>query len=47
MNQKRLVRAKVELQYADSQSDDIIIDNDNVQKAFDELKKSLVTLFVY
>ncbi|KAJ5953003.1 uncharacterized protein N7479_011416 [Penicillium vulpinum] len=35
--QRRLARAKVELEYADSQSNDKIIVNDNIEKAYHEL----------
>lgn len=45
--QKRLARAKVELGNAASQSDDIIIVNNDMQKTFDELQESLLTLFIY
>ncbi|KAJ5131478.1 uncharacterized protein N7515_007517 [Penicillium bovifimosum] len=42
--QKRLTQAKVELEYADSQSNDKIIVNDNVEKAYDELEEFVFRL---
>ncbi|KAJ5189963.1 Guanylate kinase/L-type calcium channel [Penicillium cf. griseofulvum] len=42
--QKRLARAKVELEFADSQTNDKIIVNDNVETAYWELDEFVFEL---
>ena len=45
--QERLPRAKVGFEHANSRNDDTIIVDENMQKAFDELKKYSLELFIY